>query len=1039
MRNRLFLLGIFLLTTPTGVAADWPMVRGNAARTGFVDESLPKDLSPAWIYRAQHPPMPAWGQEGRMLFDRVNQPVVANGIVYFGSSADCSVHALDARTGQQRWQCQTNAPIRFAPVVWKDRVFVASDDGTLYCLRAADGEPLWQKRGGPDDRMILGNGRMVSRWPARGGPVVADGVLYFGAGIWPTDGIYLYALDPETGKEIWCNDQAGFTYMPQPHGTANANSGISAQGYLVVAGEKLIIPTGRAVPAVFDRKTGKQLYFHLQANGHYGGSAVVAIDDLFFNDRCAFRLSDGNRVAGGLEARTTAAGPNRIVGTLGKTLLAVDRAKPFVLKTQRGKKSKLAPNDQWTRPLPAEPESVLVAGDSVFCGGEGQVARFALASGDPLWTAKVDGKAAGLAVADGSLFVSTDRGRILCFSGEAPGSPRIVDAGASEPKSACPADAELAPAVAEILRRSGVGEGYCLDLGCGDGALACTLAAKTKLIVYGVDPDAKNVERARARARAEDLLGHRVMIHQAELSRVPYSDYFADLVVSQRSLAGDLASGALAEASRMQRPYGGVMILGKIGAMAKTVRGPIEGAGEWTHQYCNPANTGCSADTVAKAPLGMLWFARPNIDTPNRHGRGYSPLFRNGLLFTAGVDKICALNAYNGRLLWEYAVKGFNKPFDQEHLMGVSGTNSSYCAADDSLYVGYGSRCIRIDAATGKKLGEFPAPKRPDGKEGRWGWIACDGELLFGTLADTSYTVPYCYLNSDMSEQFTQALLLFALDAKTGKQRWSFVPKQRIRHNAIAVGDGRVHLIDRELPYEPPRRGKKKPPQAHAPGTLLTLDAQTGDVLWKSANDIWGTVLELSVTHDALLMSYQPTRFRLSGSEKGGKMRAYRASTGKVLWTREASYETRPLINDLTLYAHPRLRIGRDDFEPVGNAPGAWDLLTGEPKTWTNPKTGEKEVWNFARSYGCGIVSGSRNLLLFRSGTLGYVDLLHGKHTINYGGIRPGCWINTLAVGGLVLMPDSTNDCSCSYLNKASVALQPMPTSWPPALAAGER
>ena len=82
--------------------------------------------------------------------------------------------------------------------------------------------------------------------------------------------------------------------------------------------------------------------------------------------------------------------------------------------------------------------------------------------------------------------------------------------------------------------------------------------------------------------------------------------------------------------------------------------------------------------------------------------------------------------------------------------------------------------------------------------------------------------------------------------------------------------------------------------------------------------------------------------------------------------------------------------------------------------------------WQFKRSYGCGIISASPNLLLFRSATIGYVDLLRDAGTENYGGIRPGCWINLLPVGGIVLAPDTTNVCRCSYLNKATIALQHM-------------
>ena len=101
--------------------------------------------------------------------------------------------------------------------------------------------------------------------------------------------------------------------------------------------------------------------------------------------------------------------------------------------------------------------------------------------------------------------------------------------------------------------------------------------------------------------------------------------------------------------------------------------------------------------------------------------------------------------------------------------------------------------------------------------------------------------------------------------------------------------------------------------------------------------------------------------------------------------------------------------------------PGAWDLLTGEKKNFAMTE----------RSYGCGIPAGSKNLLVYRSATLGYTDLRTGSGTDNFGGIRPACWINTLPAGGLVLMPDATDRCTCSYLLKASIALEPRPAGGP--------
>ena len=103
------------------------------------------------------------------------------------------------------------------------------------------------------------------------------------------------------------------------------------------------------------------------------------------------------------------------------------------------------------------------------------------------------------------------------------------------------------------------------------------------------------------------------------------------------------------------------------------------------------------------------------------------------------------------------------------------------------------------------------------------------------------------------------------------------------------------------------------------------------------------------------------------------------------------------MINDRTVYAQG----------------GAWDLLTGEQQPFV-----------FKRSYGCGVLSGAKDMLLFRSATLGYYNLNGSKMTENYGGMRPGCWVNVIPAGGIVMVPDATAGCGCSYLNKSWIALE---------------
>ena len=247
------LSAVGLLVVSSG--ADWPTYRGDAARSGYTAEKLareavagldlPAAARPAAGLAARRPhavrPGARRGRRRRRWCSSAARPTGR-------------VVALDAATGQERWTFFTDAPVRFAPAVWKDRVFAASDDGYLYCLSLADGSLIQRWRGGPSDEMILGNGRMVSRWPARGGPVIRDGIVYFAAGIWQSDGIFLHGHRRRVGPRVlWRNDEAGKIYMPQPHGGAMAESGVSAQGYLVATADTLLVPTGRAVPAAFSR------------------------------------------------------------------------------------------------------------------------------------------------------------------------------------------------------------------------------------------------------------------------------------------------------------------------------------------------------------------------------------------------------------------------------------------------------------------------------------------------------------------------------------------------------------------------------------------------------------------------------------------------------------------------------------------------------------------------------------------------------------------------------------------------------------------
>jgi outer membrane protein assembly factor BamB len=200
-------------------AADWPMWRHDAGRTASSSEALPEKLVLQWV-RHDRPLKPAFWQvrQERVQFDLGYEPVVMGKTLFIGTSLNDSVTALNTETGAERWRYYADGPVRLAPAAAKGRVYFGSDDGFLYCLNAASGKLVWKVRGAPSNRKVLGNGRLISVWPVRGGPVVLNDHVYFAAGVWPFEGIFIHALDARTGKTIWVNDRAGSLQLAHPHG-----------------------------------------------------------------------------------------------------------------------------------------------------------------------------------------------------------------------------------------------------------------------------------------------------------------------------------------------------------------------------------------------------------------------------------------------------------------------------------------------------------------------------------------------------------------------------------------------------------------------------------------------------------------------------------------------------------------------------------------------------------------------------------------------------------------------------------------------------
>jgi outer membrane protein assembly factor BamB len=433
-------------------AADWPTYRADPSRSGVSPEQLALPLKQAWVHQPLHTPRPAWrgpakrdphnkinNLKNRQLFDHAFHVVADAKHIYFGSSADDQIHCLNTANGEERWSYFTEGPVRLAPTLHDGKLFVGSDDGHAYCI-STEGKLIWRKRLAPSNYRIAGNNRIISAWPVRTGILVRDGVAYAGVGMFPSEGVHVVAFNAADGREQWRTTQTD----------------VPAQGYLLVSDDRVYVPAGRDNPVVFDRANGKRLRIMKGGGGTY---ALLAGDTLVFGpgrkgqiglvpseSADIFATFAGNHmiVSGKksyLHADTELSVLNRVRylelegerkqvaaqrEQLGKQLAKLRKQKsPDVLKVQEQLIAAGHRLDEISAAMKAcvlwrvdcaQPHALVLAGNTLFAGGNDEVAAYSTSDGKQIWTAKVNGTALGLAVAHGRLLVSTDRGTIHCFT-----------------------------------------------------------------------------------------------------------------------------------------------------------------------------------------------------------------------------------------------------------------------------------------------------------------------------------------------------------------------------------------------------------------------------------------------------------------------------------------------------------------------------------------------------------------------------------------------------------------------------------------------
>ena len=1177
----------FILTVVFSIAGEvlaegWKTYRADSHRSGKTLENLTLPLALRWVFEPLHAPLPAWPppaeEEPRVHSDNAYHVTSDEGVVYLGLSMEDRVVALDAESGSLLWDISVDGPVRFAPSIWKGKAYFGSDDGYVYCVDGKTGDLQWKHRPGPSGQMVVGNGRVISRWPIRTSVLVDDGVVYFGAGVFPHEGIYITALDARDGTPLWKNDTLGDRAHELTYG------GISPQGYLVASSNILYVPSGRAMPVALDRKSGDFLFYCSPADKVGGtwtlldeGELVAGVDKggkpakIAFDAETGSRKGDAFALFPGLDMVAT---PD-VSYTLTKNgIAAIDRSAYQAcvegvakLKKKRDQLSSrlrgLRRTQSKARETSGEGPSleeitkeladlsvteerlskaalrwsykktglsaIVLAGNTLFAGGEGEVVGMDAESGEPVWNVALEGCAVGLAVSEGGLFVSTKEGPVYCFNSQPTReqAKRIKSVPPVSHTEEDPSAAIYASAADTILKESGVSKGYCLVLGCEEGKLAYELAKKSELRVVGIEKDPEKIRAARMNLSTSGFDSAKISIHAWSLSDLP--EYFANLVVSEEMVLTGRTTGLPEEVSQVLRPCGGVALFGqpeesggsldgnqliewmrgiggsKIeavdapGTWAKAIRGPLEGVGSWTNLYGTPQNTACSGDDLARSPFEVLWFGEPGSQgIVDRHSRAAGALSIGGRLFMQGSHLLMAFDAYNGTPLWRREIPGAIRV-----RADVDGSNLT--ATEEAVFVALQNTCLRLDPVTGETQQVYNLPPSADGSPRRWGYVSCVGKTLLGSSAAPFRSNPeamwgaivddgrwkkldeipeeYSAIaapllrhlsiafpepNREAFKQFqsrahflssatqyphedseegpagavTPRMLVsdtvFALDVDTGELLWSH-QGDRIAHITLVVGEGTVLFAESSTSPE-----QKQEALANREGNIKSgvykagreadlgqddldirllqcLDLGTGAKIWEKPIDFTGCggdkmgLAYQTVEGEGVVLAFghfgnHDRKLFKDGDLQWRRIIGFEAKTGDVVWSRPLNYLRRPVVVGDDLIIEPR----------------SLNIKTGKINVRTNPISGEEVPYEFLRpGHSCGVTTASSNSLFYRSWCVATTDLERDSGLELFGAIRPGCWVDTISANGLLLLPEASSGCTCSFPVRCSLALKP--------------
>lgn len=360
-----FLLAEQAAAEPT----NWPHPRGGLQGLGVADVQLQDSYQPAWTYKTG----------GAVL----SSPIIVDGVVYVGSE-DKHLHAIDAKTGKQKWKLATKTLIDASPVYDDGVVYIGTDGGVLLAVDATTGKPKWQFK---TEGRIAGEAAVTEVDRKGGGK---DKVVVVGS----HDGM-LYCVNAD-GSKRWGYETGDYV-----------NCGIVVDNDTIVLGgcdtmmHLIALTTGKGIAQI--ELGGEVAGTPALSNGHaYIGhmqGEVLAVD--LKEKKVAWRFRDRDFPFIGSPALS---GDTLIIGSRGRRLYAVDRKtgeKKWDARTRGG----------------VESAPVIAKGRAIFGSAGGRLSIVELKDGKTVWQRDLGGALnTSPAVTSGLIVVGSEDGSVYAFA-----------------------------------------------------------------------------------------------------------------------------------------------------------------------------------------------------------------------------------------------------------------------------------------------------------------------------------------------------------------------------------------------------------------------------------------------------------------------------------------------------------------------------------------------------------------------------------------------------------------------------------------------